>query len=285
MPFKTVAEVADAVEQGRHHIQHFIRTGVNGGFGLNPFADASVGTGLPSYNAYVGNALEAAQMIGQRNNSIYVGPGITSEKYLLNMSLTHGGTTGFLASVYFLDYLLFYPYIDLDSTDQQDMTNAVALPRYTDGEGVRMMMLMQTPGTGLASSMTVNYTNQNGVAKTITAAYRTSGAIGCIGSSVNTNATALGPFFPLADGDRGVRSVESVQLASGVGGFGVMVLVKPLFTMSANELNSTVEKNFLREQAALPRIYDGAFLNYIFNLSNNTSAVTPLVGQAQFIWT
>jgi hypothetical protein len=55
--------------------------------------------------------------------------------------------------------------------------------------------------------------------------------------------------------------------------------------MSANELSSTVEKNFLREQAALPRIYDGAFLNYIYNLSTQTSAILPMVGQAQFIWT
>jgi hypothetical protein len=55
--------------------------------------------------------------------------------------------------------------------------------------------------------------------------------------------------------------------------------------MSANELSSTVEKNFLREQAALPRILDGAFLNYIYNLSTNTSAILPMVGQAQFIWT
>jgi hypothetical protein len=62
-------------------------------------------------------------------------------------------------------------------------------------------------------------------------------------------------------------------------------LAKPLFTMSAAELSSTVEKNFLREQAALPRILDGAFLNYICNLSNNTSALLPMVGQAQFIWT
>lgn len=285
MPFSTVAEVADAVTQGRHHIQHFIRTGVNGGFGLNAFGDASVGSGLPLYNPYLGAALEATQLVGSRNNSIYVGPATTSERYLLSMSMTHGGATGFLASVYFLDYLLFYSYIDIDNTDQQFFVNDVTLPRYTNGEGVQMMMVSQTPGTGSASTITVNYTNSDGVAKSITAAYRTSGAIGVVGSSVNGNLTALGPFLPLANGDRGVRSVQSIQLTTGVGGFGTLVLVKPLFTMSANELPSTVEKNFLREQAALPRIYDGAFLNYIFNLSTNTSGVVPLIGQAQFIWT
>jgi hypothetical protein len=285
MPFRSVAEVADAVEQGRHHIQHFIRTSVNGGFGSGPFGDASVGSGLPSYNPYLGAPLEATPLIGQRNNSIYVGPTGVSERYLLRVSMTHAGTAGFLPSIYFLDYLLFYSYIDLDSTDQQDLTNDVTLPRYADGEGVRMMMLMQTPGVGTATNITINYTNSAGVAKTLTAAYRSSGAIGCIGSSVNTNFSALGPFFPLANGDRGVRSVQSVQLAAGVGGFAAMVLVKPLFTMSANEFPSTVEKDFLREQAALPRILDGAFLNYIFNLSTNTSSLVPLVGQAQFVWT
>jgi hypothetical protein len=286
MPFRSVAEVADAVQQGRHHIQHFIRTSVYGGFGTNPFGDFSVGTGIPSYNAYLGAALEATQLIGQRNNSIYVGPGISTERYLLSMSLTHGGATGFLASVYFLDYLMFYPYIDLDNTDQQDLTNDVALPRYTDGEGVRMLMMMQTPGTSTATNITINYTNQDGVAKTITTAYRASGGIGVIGPNmISTSGGSAGPFFPLANGDRGVRSVQSVQLAAGVGGFGVMLLAKPLFTMSAAELSSTVEKNFLREQAALPRILDGAFLNYIYNLSTQTSALLPMVGQAQFIWT
>ena len=286
MPFRSVAEVANAVEQGRHHIQHFIRTGVNGAFGTNQFGDASIGSGLPSYNAYLGPALEATQLIGQRNNSIYVGPAGVSERYLLSMSMTHGGAGGFMATAYFVDYLLSYAYIDLDSTDQQDLTNDVTLPRYADGEGVRMTMLMQTPGAGTATNITINYTNQDGVAKTLTTAYRSSGAIGCVGPNmISTSAGSAGPFFPLADGDRGVRSVQSVQLAAGVGGFGVMLLAKPLFTMSAAELSSTVEKNFLREQAALPRILDGAFLNYFFNLSANTSNVIPLIGQAQFIWT
>jgi hypothetical protein len=89
----------------------------------------------------------------------------------------------------------------------------------------------------------------------------------------------------MADGDRGVRAIESVQLNGGIGGFAVIALVKPLTTLAANELLSTVEKNFLREHANLPRIYDGAFLNYLFNLAINTSTLAPVIGQAQFVWT
>jgi hypothetical protein len=288
MPFRSVAEVADAVQQGRHHTQHFFRTGVPGSFGTsNIFGDASIGSsGPPVYNAYLGTALEATQLIGQRNQGIYTGPTLpTQERYLLSVSLTQAGTGGFFPSVYFLDYLMFYPYIDCDSVDEQILDNPVSLPRYTDGEGVRMAFFSQTPSTGAGNSITVNYTNQDGVAKTTVSQIRVSGSIGVNGSGHPGGVNAMGPFVPLANGDRGVRSVQSVQLAGGIGAFAVLVLVKPLFNLALNELASTVEKNFLREQAALPRIYEGAYLNYIYNLSGNTGALGPIIGQAQFIWT
>ena len=288
MPFRSVAEVANAVEQGRHHIQHFFRTGVPGSFGTsNLFGDASIGSsGPPVYNPYLGTALEATQLIGQRNQGIYTGPTLpTQERYLLSVSLTQAGASGFFPAVYFLDYLMFYPYIDCDSLDEQVFDNPVSLPRYTDGEGVRMAFFSQTPGSGAGNSITVNYTNQDGVAKTTVSQIRVSGTIGVSGSGHPGGTNAMSPFVPLANGDRGVRSVQSVQLAGGIGAFAVLVLVKPLFNLALNELSSTVEKNFLREQAALPRIYEGAYLNYIYNLSTNTGALGPIIGQAQFIWT
>lgn len=286
MPFNSVAQVADAVEQGRSHIQHFIRTGFNGSFGVsNVFGDASIGSGLPNYNAYLGNALEATQMIGTGNRSIYVGPGISTERYLLSLSLTMAGSVGYFATTYFLDYLLSYAYVDLDSTDEQFLSNPVTLPRYANGDGVRMIAVMQTPGTGQGTTMTLKYTNSDGVARTVVMGARSSGAIGVniVAQSASVNAT--GPFAPMESGDKGVRSVQSVQFAGGIGGFAVIALVKPLTTLAGNELLSTVEKNFLREHANLPRIYDGAFLNYLFNLAINTSTLAPVIGQAQFIWT
>lgn len=286
MPFNTVAQVADAVEQGRSHTQHFIRTSFSGAFGVsNVFGDASVGTGLPTYNAYLGNALEATQMIGSRNRSIYVGPDIGTERYLLSLSLTMAGSLGYFPTTYFLDYLLSYAYVDLDSTDEQLLDNPVTLPRYASGEGVRMIALMQTPGASAATTMTVKYTNSDGVPRTVVMGARSSGGIGVNIAAQSTAANATGPFAPMADGDKGMRSIQSVQLDAGIGGFAVIVLVKPLTILSANELSSTVEKNFLREHANLPRIYDGAFLNYLFNLAVNTGSLAPVIGQAQFIWT
>jgi hypothetical protein len=197
MPFRSVAEVANAVEQGRHHIQHFFRTGVPGSFGTsNIFGDASIGSsGPPVYNAYLGTALEATQLIGQRNQGIYTGPTLpTQERYLLSVSLTQAGTGGFFPSVYFLDYLMFYPYIDCDSVDEQILDNPVSLPRYTDGEGVRMAFFSQTPSTGAGNSITVNYTNQDGVAKTTVSQIRISGSIGVNGSGHPGGTNAMSPY-------------------------------------------------------------------------------------------
>lgn len=286
MPFRSVVEVADAVTAGRHHIQHFFRAALPNPGGNLLFADASVGAGLPAYNAYIGNALEATPLIGQRNASIYVGPDLPQqERYLLSLSLTEAGTVAFLPTATFLDYLMAYPFVDLDSTDQQDMTNTASLPRYADGDGVRAMLVQQTPGAAAVANLTVNYTNTDGVSRTVTAAARSSATIGVLASANSTAGTASGLFLPLAGGDRGVRSVQSVQLDVGIGGFAVLVLVKPLVMLAGSELSATIEKNFLREQAALPRIYEGAFLNYVYNLSAGSGNNGPIVGQAQFIWT
>ena len=286
MPFNSVSQVADAVTQGRQHIQHFFRAALpNSGANLL-FGDASVAAGIPSYNAYLGNAVEATPMVGQRNASIYVGPALTTqERYLLALSLTEAGATAFLPTALFLDYLLSYAYIDLDNTDQQDLTNTESLPRYTTGDGVRAMLVQLTPGAVVSANVTMTYTNTEGSSKTVTGAARSSATIGVLASANGTTATATGVFLPLASGDKGVQSVQSVQLDTGIGGFAVLVLVKPLATLAGNEVTSTIEKNFLREQAALPRIYEGAFLNYVYNLSANTANNGPIVGQAQFIWT
>lgn len=286
MPLRSVADVAAAVEQGRHHIQHFFRAALpNPGANLL-FADASVAAGTPAYNAYLGNALEATPLVGQRNTSIYVGPALAAqERYLLALSLTEASTTAFLPTALFLDYLLAYPFIDLDSTDQQDLTNTSGLPRYTDGDGVRAMLVQLTPGLVASANVTITYTNTEGASKTVTGAARSAATIGVLASANNTATTATGIFLPLASGDKGVRSVQSVQLDAGIGGFAVLVLVKPLATLAANEASSTIERNFVREQAALPRIHEGAFLNFVYNQSGSTANNGPIVGQAQFIWT
>jgi hypothetical protein len=60
-----------------------------------------------------------------------------------------------------LDYVVYAPFVDFDSTDEQLFT-PMALPRYTDGSGLRAMLVIQGTGTATAN-ITMNYTNEKGV--------------------------------------------------------------------------------------------------------------------------
>jgi len=91
-----------------------------------------------------------------------------------------------------------------------------ALTRYTSGEGVfAALEIYGTVGT-TATTATVSYTNQAGTAGQISPAF-------VFGGSGNRSAGTM-LIVPLADGDTGVRSVESVTLAASTttaGNFGV----------------------------------------------------------------
>lgn len=85
--------------------------------------------------------------------------------------------------------------------------NTTALTRHTDGKGVMAWLVsFATGGTSTATTGTVSYTNQDGVP----------GQLGTITFTGFFNAPAVYPL-ELASGDRGVRSVETLQWAVAAG--------------------------------------------------------------------
>lgn len=56
--------------------------------------------------------------------------------------------TGLPMSFILCDYLLYYPFVDTGTNDEQFMTNSVTLPRYTDGKGVQMMAVSVASNSG-----------------------------------------------------------------------------------------------------------------------------------------
>lgn len=116
------------------------------------------------------------------------------------------------------------------ATEQTTNLPTAALTRYTSGDGVMAGLILNAAIGTTATTFTANYTNQAGTTG------RISTATG-IGSSSLGN--AIGSFFPipLAAGDTGVRSVESVTLAATTGTAGNMgiVLYKPLAMIALND--------------------------------------------------
>jgi hypothetical protein len=285
MSFNGIAPLAAAVaENGREWQSFFFKTSVPAP-GAGRWADASVGAGIPIYNAYVGVQLEATPVTGSGNRGIYTGPqpasGQTKHIHALQAVSVSAGVPLYMLLA---DYLLFYPLIDGDNTDQQTMDNALTLTRYTSGEGVRCMIVVQTP-MAQNGTVTMSYTNSAGVSgRTTTFGVNLSSVIGCIvnTSSSSNAATAESPFVPLANGDKGIRSIESVTVAGAPGGFFNAVLVKPLAHLQLRENGTAAEKIMVPQSASCPQVENGAYLNWIIN---NASATAPLLrGVVHFAW-
>lgn len=109
-----------------------------------------------------------------------------------------------------------------------------ALPRYTSGEGVMAGLLIYTTIGATATTVTINYTNQAGTSGRVSLAT----LIG--GTTANPPGTLLP--IPLANGDTGVRSVQSVTLLATTGTAGNMgvVLYKPLQMVALNDVQGAM---------------------------------------------
>lgn len=282
-----VRALADALDNGATWTSWIHKTGGPTAGTAGSWCDASMGAGIPKYNAYVGSQLTATALSNEGNAGIYLGPdpGAGLTRHINALQLQSTSTT--LAPAWFVlaDYLLFYPLVDGDSTDQQDMSNSATLPRYADGAGVQCMVVVTTPMAANAVA-TVSYTNQAGVTgRTSTFQVIGSTNVGVIASSSNSSGAAgsVGPFIPLTSGDTGIRSIESITLASGAGGFFALVLVRPLAHLQLRENVTATEIMQLPQRATLPRVFDGAYLNFIY-ITNQTGVPTTLRGFVEFAW-
>ena len=299
--FRNIREWVQSEDDGKVHYGMFRKFVPSGAITIaGQWYDYSTASSYPVANYYASSPLISAYIEADRG--IYV-PLVSPEKQFIRkivaMSAAAGVTvaTSQNQTLMLLDYLLYYPFIDLDAVaEEQAFTNSRALTRYTDGKGVMMMMVSQSATAG-SGSFTVTYTNQAGTPGRVTpvtycVAAQPSGAI------VNATGAAGGthPFIPLQAGDTGVRSVQSVTMAGANGGLGCIVLVKPLMTTyvreecrrptssPAEDFGDATELERIRMQSGTPQIVDGAVLGFIGRTSAGTIASSVLVGTIETVW-
>lgn len=280
--FRTLSELSDAYVSGRVHACSFRKaftTSITAGW----WHDVSGLAGNPLPNYYAATPLEAAVLNGDRG--IFHGPDQSpATKWLTRFGIV-SATAAMLGEYKLLDYLLYYPFVDSDVTDVQLLDNTTPLPRYTDGAGVQVMAVVVGTPSVANGTFTFDYINQDGVSKT-SPAQGTAGSIASYGnlycSARASNVNTLGPFLKLANGDTGVRSITSVTFSVPTGGLITLVLVKPLMSTLAVELNVPFETSVCLNKPIVP-IEDGAYLNLIVR---PTAAVTTatIAGYAEFVW-
>ena len=256
------------------------------------WVDLSMTTGTPKPNFYVGGEKEATVPTDWYKKGIWHGGAVSPDKKFLHKAMLLGTTSVYAPCPFILcDYLMYYPLIDMDSTDTQVLTNydaitnptVDALPRYTDGIGVQAFLVATNPYVG-GAQFQMTYTNTNDVSHTSVVTLTNTSTY--IGTLVNSNAAGVGrygPFIPLALGDKGIKKVTDITFLSTNGGLAALVLVRPIATVMTREATAWAEFDFIKDKPSMPRIYDGAYLNFLA-MPSGTVATIPLLGEMTFIW-
>lgn len=181
-----------------------------------------------------------------------------------------------------MDYLIYYPLIPME--DVQEMDNTITLPRYTDGEGVQIMLVEQFPYIG-GGTLQITYTNSAGVTGRVTpvVTVNTQTALGTVATSGPTTLGMAGIFVPLASGDGGCRAIESINFLTADAGNLAAVLVKPLEWFGNYETTNPSEWNFADIKSALEVIEDDAYLSMVCTPTGSLNGAI-IDGQIRTLW-
>lgn len=282
MGFSGLKELIDeAYLGGKHCCTTFRKTPVNVSV-QGQVLDFSICPGNPRPNYYVGDELTAKVFAADRG--IWTGGDVAPATKLLHKATFLATNATLAPATYTLcDFLLYYPVIDMDTDIEQSLFNTVTLPRYTTGEGVRAFLVATNPYIGGAQFF-IEYTNSDGVSG-CRSAMQTSNTGTYIGTIVHSgpHAGSHGQFISLAPGCRGIRKVDKITFMSMNGGLAALALVKPLATVTTREINVPSEWDFFLMKSGMPRIYDGAVLNFIGSVYGTVTGQI-VTGDVTAIW-
>lgn len=282
--FGNVTHLVDAEEDGQTSIFSFRKQCVATTL-AGYWYDYTMSTGNPSPIYYASTPLESVAMSPPTHRGFNIGSNVYPKKKFIKELLMQTNSGSCAPSRFIiLDYLLYYPFIAEDTTDPQILTNSATLPRYTDGEGVQMMMVSMA-GRNAGVNVTIEYTNQDGISGRTTAVSEVFASANGQIITTNTNQSGTsGPFIKLMEKDTGVRSVEVVTTTGTDVGLFAIVLVKPLFSSSLYDATAPHEWNMVKDRGMIPiEVQDGAVINFIMN--GNSSMLNALImGMIRTVW-
>jgi hypothetical protein len=286
--FNTIGDIANSWDTNKVWRQHWHKTAnpqlsaASGGFWL----DLSMAAGTPKYNAYVGDQLAFTPLVGGSNNGINCGTGGDSWIHRYNLSGGGTSTAAWPAGVVMLmDYVGFYPLVDMDNIDEQVFDNTLLSSRYSSG--MRCMVVTTTPQTAAApTQVLLEYEGSNGVT-TVSSFFVnstfTAGALNCFSSATGGNISGVtAPFVPLGPGTFDVKKLNSVTITGSSGGFCAFVLVKPI-------LEAIIVDNATPYEIEAPRnmlpyyVPNGAYLNHIVCGNSGSAATGVTRGHITFV--
>lgn len=288
MSIRSLADINAAYEEGRWHSQRFLK-----GAAISPrqWACTEFASGQPPYQPRLGLQNTFTPCVMSGNNDIWY-PQIDSgqQRFLHTMTLRNSQATyAGPASVIVYDLLGYYPLIDASVTDYQEFANPVALPRYSDGEGVQVIAVQYINGvaSALVQGFTLDYVDSDGANKSTTGYLYAATSPGRIAQQTGSTAQAANasPYVSLGAGSSGVRALRGVQFAQEAGTFYVFYLVKPKASLTLGDQGLAYEKDFFMNNGGrMPEIEDGACLNFTFRTVAAAGTDTTWFGLFNFVW-
>lgn len=230
--------------------------------------------GTPAAGVYTGAAQEAVQATSSTTGAlIYTNPGGSRDMFALTATGNAMATAG-SGSLHLWDRLLYYPGLS-HAPAALTLTNAVALPRYTTGVGVYAFLEVTTALGAAAHTCDLTYTD------TTDATGNTTGAQTMVASSAAARIPHAFTWFPLASGDKGIKSVQTATFAgAGATGTSALVLAKLLAVIPVTAIGVASIADFVRGPLlALPEIEDGAclFWTWTCGVASTTPTFSGLV--------
>ncbi len=283
-----VADILTAYDEGRWLNRSFSKSpsqATNAGI----WFDLSMSPGNPVPQYYFAAPLVAAALSRSADGGLDHGPeqaGYT--KYLHKLLLQTATAAAAPLGLELMDYLMFYPGIAMD-VGPQSLTTNIALPRQTvgrEGNGVQVMAVEQSPyASSPAAQFFITYTNSAGVSGQVSpiVTCNTQIVAGTIATSATATIGGAGRFIPLAHGDSGVRSIESIEFTVGDVGLVALVLVKSVARTSIVEITAPAEIDFMQERGYLPVISPDAYLNFIVKPAASLASA-PITGEITTVW-
>jgi hypothetical protein len=280
--FRTVRELVDAESSARNYAWRKVP---NQTTTIGIWFDLSMSAGNPPPKFWFDATPLTAKIVSQSlDGGIFHGSNVSPKtKYLRKTMAMTATSTAVPMPMILCDYLMYYPTIGEDTTDEQFLTNSITLPRYTDGEGVQCLAISVAARTG-GQTFSIKYTNSQGVSGRIspTVMQNTVSVIGSIVTSERQGSLYSGAFMPLQAGDTGIRSIESVTMNGVDVGLFSLVLVKPLGDMMIRGIDAPVEVDWFLDKKEIPIIQDDAYLSWlimpIFSMANS-----PVIGTIKTI--
>lgn len=292
MGFTSIDDLVSETTGGKFWRNDFNKITGAAAYTAGRWYDMSALSGTPVANAWAGTALAWTSCNESAGNGtqifgMYNGGNVSTDtKHVLNASAITSVATGVPSQLMLVDMQGYYPGINMNLATAQTLTGTPTL-RYTNGVGVRAYLVVTATSGATAHNVAMSYTDQdNNAGATLPV------TVSCTASAITphithsgTSANNYGPFLPLASGDFGIRSVQSVTISAASGaGTAALVLARPIFTIPLTTAAVASERDFLNQLPSLPRIQDGACLTWLYFAGAATAASTNFYGSVEMGW-